>query len=106
MEALLKALAEALGPYLPTGGAVETSSDLSPQTIEAVHAAVGEFITGGGIESEIESAVTDEVEAQITNNDLISQTDIETLIEDAETGEGITEDGLLEAVRNALNMVV
>jgi NADH:ubiquinone oxidoreductase subunit D len=81
MEALLKALAEALGPYLPTGGAVETSSDLSPQTIEAVHTAVGEFITAGGIESEIESAVTDEVESQISNNDLISQTDIETLID-------------------------
>ena len=105
MEALLKALAEALGPYLPTGGAVDTSSDLSPQTIEAVHAAVGEFITGGGIESEIESAVTDEVESQINNNDLISQTDIETLIEE-NAPEGITEDNLLEAVRDALNQVV
>lgn len=106
MEALLKALAEALGPYLtPTGGTDDTG-DLSPQMTEAVNTAVGEFITGGGIESEIESAVTDEVEAQITNNDLISQTDVETLIEDAETGEGITEETLLVAVRDALNQVV
>jgi len=106
MEALLKALAEALGPYLtPTGGATDTGT-LSPEMTEAINTAVGEFITGGGIESEIESAVTDEVESQISNNDLIGQSDIVTLIEENAPEESITEDNLLEAVRDALNQVV
>ena len=104
MEALLKALAEALGPYLPTGGAVETTSDLSPQHIEAIQEAVGEFITAGGIESEIESAVRDEVESAITNNDLISQDDIETLIEDNQTG--VSSDDLIGTIRDELSALL
>ena len=104
MEALLKALAEALGPYLPTGGAVETTSDLSPQHIEAIQTAVGEFITAGGIESEIESAVRDEVESAITNNDLISQDDIETLIEDNQTG--VSSDDLIGTIRDELSALL
>ena len=104
MEALLKALAEALSPYLPTGGAVESTSDLSPQHIEAIQTAVGEFISNGGIESEIESAVRDEVESEITNNDLISQDDIERLIEDADSG--VTEDDLIGAIRDQLSALL
>ena len=105
MEALLKALAEALSPYLPTGGAVESTSDLSPQHIEAIQTAVGEFISNGGIESEIESAVRDEVESAISNNDLISQDDIQTMIEDnAETG--VTEDDLIGAIRDQLSALL
>jgi len=104
MEALLKALAEALSPYLPTGGAVESTSDLSPQHIEAIQTAVGEFITAGGIESEIESAVRDEVESEINNNDLISQDDIERLIEDADSG--VTEDDLIGAIRDQLSALL
>jgi hypothetical protein len=106
MEALLKALAEALGPYLniPTGGAVDTG-DLSPQHIEAVQTAVGEFITAGGIESEIESAVRDEVESAISNNDLISQDDIQTMIEDnAETG--VSADDLIGTIRDELSALL
>ena len=103
MEALLKALAEALSPYLPTGGAVDTG-DLSPQHIEAVHTAVGEFITAGGIESEIESAVRDEVESAISNNDLISQDDIETLIEDNQTG--VSADDLIGTIRDELSALL
>ena len=104
MEALLKALAEALSPYLPTGGAGESTSDLSPQHIEAIQTAVGEFITAGGIESEIESAVRDEVESEINNNDLISQDDIERLIEDADSG--VTEDDLIGAIRDQLSALL
>ena len=105
MEALLKALAEALSPYLPTGGAVESTSDLSPQHIEAVHTAVGEFITAGGIESEIESAVRDEVENAISNNDLVSEDDIRTMIEDnAETG--VSADDLIGTIRDELSALL
>lgn len=104
MEALLKALAEALSPYLPTGGAVDTG-DLSPQHTEAIHTAVGEFITAGGIESEIESAVRDEVENAISNNDLVSEDDIRTMIEDnAETG--VSADDLIGTIRDELSALL
>ena len=100
MEALLKALAEALAPYLPTGD----SGDLDDTKVQD---AVQEFITGGGIESELESAVRSEVESEINNNDLIGQSDIERLIEDAVAdAPGPTEETILEMIRDALNTVV